>query len=104
MRNFRGGGVEKFSRRWGCKIFGGLRNFRGRAEKFSGGEKFSGERVENFFFFGGGLILFRDGLNFSVEVTFFSGGVGNFLGAGFRFFGWGWEFFGCGWKLFGRPG
>ena len=120
LRNFRGGGVEKFSG-------GGLRNFRGGWEIFwwggweifgGGDEKFSGERVEVFLGGGGwyweiseGLILFWEGLHFFVRGDIFSGGVGNFLGAGLRFFGcgnWelfgrpGWHFFGRGWHFFGR--
>ena len=82
MRNFRGGG---------CKIFGGMRNFRRRG-------------LTKFFWGGGGVSrnfrgvnVFREGLNFFGRGDIFSGGVGNFLGAGLRFFG-------CGWELFGRPG
>ena len=71
MRNFRGG----------------LRNFRGRVEKFSGGG------MRNFRERG----LSREGLNFFGRGDIFSGGVGNFLGAGLRFFE-------CGWELFERPG
>ena len=48
LRNFGGGG---------CKIFGGMRNFRCRG-------------------------LSREGLNFFGRGDIFSGGVGNFLGPG----------------------
>ena len=57
-----------------------MRNFRGGSENFSGGglkkKFFLGGGVEKF---QGGLLLFRGGLIFSVEVTFF--------GRGWQFFG-----------------
>ena len=51
-------------------------------------------RVEKFFFWGGGVDKFQEGLLlfrgggyiFSVEVTFFREGLSNFWGAGLRFF------------------
>ena len=54
-----------------CKIFGGF-------EKFSGGgvEKFSEGGMRNF----RGRGLSREGLNFSVEVTFFREGLAIFWG------------------------
>ena len=61
MRNFFGGGD--------CKIFGGFEKFPGGVEKFSEGG------MRNF----RGRGLSREGLNFSVEVTFFREG---------------WQFFG----------
>ena len=97
MRNFRGGvekfflgGVEKFS---GFFLGGGYEIFGGGIEKCSGGggiEKFSGERVENFFFWGGGVlrnfkggnIILRGVKFFSVEVTFFREGLAIFWGPG----------------------
>ena len=59
-----GGGIAKFS--------GGLRNFRGGVEKFSEGG------MKNF----RGRGLSREGLNFSVEVTFFREGLAIFWGPG----------------------
>ena len=61
---FFGGGIAKFS--------GGLRNFRGGVEKFSEGG------MKNF----RGRGLSREGLNFSVEVTFFREGLAIFWGPG----------------------